>query len=482
MISHFWSIEYYYYINGCGFLFICCCCKLFFYENMTMEVAVTVGCVLFVLLVMLICLGCVARHSINQKCAKRANQRASIVSKAGQLHSTAKDANLTIVSSLCKDSANKTETKDPRQVKTEVTPLLQHQKISAPKAMEKTPSTEPSTSDEAQRQSARQASSTVLSTVRRQSSGLYNNIGNIQPELYLRRGSVLTQISGSDYAVGTIRLKLSYDNNRSDFVVRIIEVSLESSTVTKCRVGACLLNGAAQTAPRFIETAAAKGNFIFEEPLKFPIPIDELMRRKLRLEVFGLEPQKTFIGTVELDLLVNDPSADIEVTAEIERRPDAAVITSAEQGNNGELEVRLKYMSSINRLIVTLLQAKNIICDKDASAAEVWIKVKVWQGDRVFKKKKTAAVRFSNPLVLNQALTFNLCEQSVQSLAVEIVLFHGHQWKMTNNLIGRVLIGENAPNSAAQMHWKSAIFYGNEMTSWHPILNTLPVPERRYSQ
>ncbi|KRY70548.1 Synaptotagmin-C, partial [Trichinella pseudospiralis] len=474
---------------------------LFFYENMTMEVAVTVGCVLFVLLVLLICLGCVARHSINQKCAKRANQRASIVSKAGQLQSTAKDANLTIVSSLCKDSADKTETKDPRQVKTEVTPLLQHQKISAPKTMEKTPSTEPSTSDEAQRQSAHQPSSAVLSTVRRQSSGLYNNIGNIQPELYLRRGSVLTQISGSDYAVGTIRLKLSYDNNRSDFVVRIIEVSLESSTVTKCRVGACLLNGAVQTAPRFIETAAAKGNFIFEEPLKFPIPIDELMRRKLRLEIFGLEPQKTFIGTVELDLLVNDPSADIEVTAEIERRPDAAVITSAEQGNNGELEVRLKYMSSINRLIVTLLQAKNIICDKDTSAvfsmpytsgsqsvgceqilAEVWIKVKVWQGERVFKKKKTAAVRFSNPLVLNQALTFNLCEQNVQSLAVEIVLFHGHQWKMTNNLIGRVLIGENAPNSAAQMHWKSAIFYGNEMTSWHPILNTLPVPERRYSQ
>ncbi|XP_003372359.1 conserved hypothetical protein [Trichinella spiralis] len=469
---------------------------------MTMEVAVTIGCVLFVLLVLLVCLGCVARHSINQKCAKRANQRAGIVSKAGQLHSTAKDANLTIVSSLCKDSADKTETKDPPKVKTEVTPLLQHQKISAPKAMEKTPSTEPSTSDEVQRQSARQASSTVLSTVRRQSSGLYNNIGNlnlhekkrtilnliffflgnIQPELYLRRGSVLTQISGSDYAVGTIRLKLSYDNSRSDFVVRIIEISLESSTVTKCRVGACLLNGAAQTAPRFIETAAAKGNFIFEEPLKFPIPIDELMRRKLRLEIFGLEPQKIFIGIVELDLLVNDPSADIEVTAEIERRPDAAVITSAEQGNNGELEVRLKYMSSINRLIVTLLQAKNMICDKDASAAEVWIKVKVWQGDRVLKKKKTAAVRFSNPLVLNQALTFNLCEQSVQSLAVEIVLFHGHQWKMTNNLIGRVLIGENAPNSAAQMHWKSAIFYGNEMTSWHPILNTLPVPERRYSQ
>ncbi|CDW54853.1 hypothetical protein TTRE_0000312301 [Trichuris trichiura] len=368
-------------------------------------------------------------------------------------------------------------------VKTEATPLLSMQKDGVKRIGGRPTST-------AERDTRSDAPvgghSFATSPVRRQSCGIYN-IGTIQPELYLRRGSVLTQTSGSDYVVGLIRLRLSYDFGRSDFVVRLVEANVEPADVMRCRVVVSLQDGFEETSSRNVEAVRPVGgaNFVFNQPVKFPIPIGELVRRKLHLNLISMEPKNQFLGAVELDLLENDPSADIEVAAEIERRPGRVSETPVEHGYNGELELSLKYMISIKRLVVSFLRTKGIAVSKEVltgERSEVWVKVKVWQDSKVVKKKKTQPVRYSSPLVLNQALSFTLSDAHLETTVLELLVFEGHQWRLASNLLGRVVIGQNAPIASGQLHWNSAILHGHETTMWHPLMSWLQTPHRRYSQ
>ncbi|KFD55148.1 hypothetical protein M513_04066, partial [Trichuris suis] len=362
--------------------------------------------------------------------------------------------------------ANVTETGSSGMVKTEATPLLRMQKD----GVTRTGGRPTSTAERDTRSDAPPVGghSFATSTMRRQSCGIYN-IGTIQPELYLRRGSVLTQTSGSDYVVGLIRLRLSYDFGRSDFVVRLVEANVEPADVMRCRVVVSLQDGFEETSSRSVEAVRPIGgaNFAFNQPVKFPIPIGELVRRKLHLKLISTEPKNQFLGAVELDLLENDPSADIE------------------HGYNGELELSLKYMISIKRLVVSLLRTKGIVVSKEVLAGErsdVWVKVKVWQDNKVVKKKKTQPVRYSSPLVLNQALSFTLSDAHLETTVLELLVFEGHQWRLASNLLGRVIIGQNAPIASGQLHWNSAILHGHETTMWHPLMSWLQTPHRRYSQ
>uniref|UniRef100_A0A5S6Q9Z7 C2 domain-containing protein n=1 Tax=Trichuris muris TaxID=70415 RepID=A0A5S6Q9Z7_TRIMR len=368
-------------------------------------------------------------------------------------------------------------------VKTEATPLLSMRKDGVPRIGGRPSST---AERDPRSEAPVGAHSLAMSPMRRQSCGFYN-IGTIQPELYLRRGSVLTQTSGSGFVVGLIRLRLSYDFGRSDFVVQLVEANVEPANVTRCRVVVALQDGFEETSSRSVEVVRPAGgaNFTFDQPVKFPIPIGELVRRKLHLKLISLEPRNEYIGAVELDLLENDPSADIEVAAEIERRPDRVPETPVEHGYNGELELSLKYMISIKRLVVSLLRTKGVIVSREVLAGErcdVWIKVKVWHENKLVKKKKTQPVRFSNPLVLNQALTFTVSDVHLDTVVLELLVFEGHQWRLASNLLGRVVIGKNAPIASGQLHWNSAILHGHETTMWHPLMSWLQTPHRRYSQ
>lgn len=50
-----------------------------------------------------------------------------------------------------------------------------------------------------------------------------DRVGAIQPDLYRRRGSVVTQQSVKGAAIGRVQLKLDYDFAKSDFVVSVLD-------------------------------------------------------------------------------------------------------------------------------------------------------------------------------------------------------------------------------------------------------------------
>ncbi|VDP02755.1 unnamed protein product [Soboliphyme baturini] len=265
-------------------------------------------------------------------------------------------------------------------------------------------------------------------------------IGAIKSELYIRKGSVLVKSGSTDSGVGQIRLRLQYDFHRSDLIVQIIEVTNLSSTSPKCYAKILMITEDFETF-RKLEGILDGESYTFQEKAKIPVASDELSRSTLKILLFENAYGTKFIGDLELDLLENDPSAEVEVVADIENRARSDMFSFAEvcpplfveEHVSGELQVAVKYLPNAERMVVTILETRGM------DILEVM---------RLMGK-----------------------------------LPKGHFWKITNTIIGEIIIGENSPLLSGRKQWKSVCKDGEETTVWHRLIKyERSDHERRYSR
>uniref|UniRef100_A0A183BY52 C2 domain-containing protein n=1 Tax=Globodera pallida TaxID=36090 RepID=A0A183BY52_GLOPA len=211
--------------------------------------------------------------------------------------------------------------------------------------------------------------------------------GQLQPDLYRRRGSIISVGSsgGGASVLGRVQLQLSYDHSTSDMVVRLAQVNLQpppsSNQCHKLRLlstTACSSsnNGNISGALNF-DAVSGQCNNLPKEPMKLPLSYADLTQAALHVELFamtaetpaaavdacagatcGAESALTRRAACSVPLCALGPSADdLIVWADLERTEETFI--------RGEpVPLCLQYLPAAERLTLSVHQVQLIGSDR----------------------------------------------------------------------------------------------------------------------
>lgn len=204
-------------------------------------------------------------------------------------------------------------------------------------------------------------------------------LGNIQPDLYRKRGSMVKVSSSKDnICVGHVQLQLSYIFSKSDFVVVLLEckdyILLFWGTVTigfeitMCLASLnvqnedCILTFSLDSQRRKDCSKIPSGSSIHMQNFKFPLSYQELMEKTLTVDL-------TVPNTNAVDGIQTLARASVPLTS-INPSDELILFVELESVNDpvsyGEVQCCLQWLSSAERLTLSIQQATNI-CKKDTS-------------------------------------------------------------------------------------------------------------------
>ncbi|CAH2007996.1 unnamed protein product [Acanthoscelides obtectus] len=149
-------------------------------------------------------------------------------------------------------------------------------------------------------------------------------LGAIQPDLYVKKNGPLFigGIAGksSSAGLGRLHFRLSYDFDKSDFIVHLIEAPCDQGGFTDPYVRVSLLP---EVDARKRQTSIHRNNPnpLFDQMFKFPVSHEELQFKTLVLQVFDYDrfSRNDIIGEVTMNLSDVDIANSIEIWGEIAR-------------------------------------------------------------------------------------------------------------------------------------------------------------------
>ncbi|XP_050498329.1 synaptotagmin-6 [Diabrotica virgifera virgifera] len=279
-------------------------------------------------------------------------------------------------------------------------------------------------------------------------------LGAIQPDLYLRKdGPLFIAAPKSSPSLGRLHFRLSYDFDKSDLVVHLIEAhDLASSDQGGFNDPYVRLTLTPEVDSRKRQTNICRNdpNPLFDQHFKFPVSHEELQSKTLILQVFDYDrfSRNDIIGEVSVVMSEFDVANSVEIWGEITRNKKPKEDTQ-------EILVSLSYLPSAERLTVVLLKARNLSMAqcKGNTDLQTFVKVYLIVNGKRSKKKKTATKKGSCNPVWNEALTFTLAANNVGNAAIELSVFdQGTDIIVNNSLIGSCTIGpkESGPEKD---HW-----------------------------
>ncbi|CAG9766090.1 unnamed protein product [Ceutorhynchus assimilis] len=297
-------------------------------------------------------------------------------------------------------------------------------------------------------------------------------LGAIQPDLYLKKDGPLfigcdARKSGGA-SLGRLHFRLSYDFDRSDFIVHLIEAhdlaGSDQGGFNDPYVRVFLIPEI-DTRKRQTTIHRNEINPVFNEIFKFPVSHEELKSKSLLLQVFDYDrfSRNDIIGEVSMALTDYDCTNSIEIWGEItkNKKPPEEV---------QELLISLMYLPSAERLTLSLVKGRNLFIPQEKEFIDPFIKVYlIINGKRTKKKKSSCKKGNCNP-VWNEALMFNLPSSSTQNTELEICVFdQGNDIMGSNPLLGCCTIGPKASGTGKE-HWNDMIQSPRKTVfCWHTI-------------
>ncbi|XP_022112239.1 synaptotagmin-6-like [Acanthaster planci] len=303
-----------------------------------------------------------------------------------------------------------------------------------------------------------------------------SDIGAVQPELYARTNEVVVlkgaeAEGGADTAKkkcnrGRLHVKLKYDFNTSDFVVRLIEAEdLPAMDFGGTSDPYVKLSLEPDRDKRIKQSNVQRKtlNPTFNERFKFPMTFEETQAKTLRMNVYDFDKfsRHDAIGEVSITLADLDVSREVDVWSDLED-------PQARHGSLGDLLFSLSYLPTAERLTIVIMKARNLKTMDISGSADPFVKVTLIQGGKRFKKKKTTVKKNSCDPVWNEAIIFNVPASALKTCCLEIMVVDydllGQSGKM-----GMVLVGEEC-SGLGKTHW-------NDMTQsprkpvamWHTL-------------
>lgn len=296
--------------------------------------------------------------------------------------------------------------------------------------------------------------------------------------------------------IGRLHFRLSYDFNKSDLLVHLIEVrdltlkSESSGGSTSSSSGSGSVGSAGQggrdahirvclapavdrrrrqSALRHSSTSSSNSNdvdcFIFDEHFKFPVSHDNLTDKTLLFQVCDYDrfSRPCVIGDLQLALADRDVAVTVDIWGDIVRntQPDE---------ERPQLLVSLGYLPSAERLTVVVLKAKNLTVPANKDTIDPQVKLYLMINGKRIKKKKTEVRKGTENPVWNQAVAFTVPASKLHGCSLEILIVdHCSDRGGKAAALGCVVLGPDQ-NQTERQHWQDmAHNVRKSIAMWHTL-------------
>ncbi|CAB0034043.1 unnamed protein product [Trichogramma brassicae] len=305
-------------------------------------------------------------------------------------------------------------------------------------------------------------------------------LGALQPDLYQRRDQPLFLSRGSGKSLGRLRLRLSYDFDKSDLDVHLVEASeLASGEHGGFQDPFVKLSLSPEVDARKRQTGVHhnEANPRFDQHFKFPVSQDELQDKTLLLQVLDDDrfSRNDVVGSlrVALDGLDISSRGGVELWGEVsrERKPPE---------EKQEVCLSLSYLPQAGRLAMTLHKARNLFPLPGKQSLDAFVKVGLISGEKRVKKKKTSVRKATRCPDWNEAFTFSVAQSALATSAIEICVLDSSSQESSSGhaVIGSCIVGpglgqaglDSGTSNPSVEHWQLMIQSPREnITMWHTL-------------
>uniref|UniRef100_A0A7E4V937 C2 domain-containing protein n=1 Tax=Panagrellus redivivus TaxID=6233 RepID=A0A7E4V937_PANRE len=302
--------------------------------------------------------------------------------------------------------------------------------------------------------------SALLFLERRKSSD--SGIGNIQPDLYRKRGSVI-KVGNACGSVGRVQMELDYNFQQSDFLVTVLSVEVHSFAAEDCELRLSLGSDSSKRE----SCRLLSGSLIHKQKFKFAMAYEELLEQFFIIELVMTENAGVTIikqGRVALDLRTFCPADYLQITAEFE--PIHEVMHQI-----GEINLCLAYLASAQRLSITVQGANGLPKNDAGITPSSLVKAVLAIDGKVLKKRKTSTKKATACPIWNEVLSFEVDPRFMAKYKLDLTVIDVG----SNKPLGQVCLGENAGHGGRI--WREAMRGGQTKVSrWLPLV---PCPSSR---
>ncbi|XP_034952101.1 synaptotagmin-5 isoform X2 [Chelonus insularis] len=282
-------------------------------------------------------------------------------------------------------------------------------------------------------------------------------LGSLQPDLYQRQDGpfFLNAHCKTGRSMGRLHLYLSYDFNKSDLQVHLIEAhDLAGSDQGGFNVPFVKLTLSPEVDNKKRQTSIHRNNPnpFFDQYFRFPVSCDELKEKTLTLQVFDYDrySRNDVVGSLRVvleELELASSASPVEVWGEIipEKKPPEEI---------QEVLVTLSYLPGAERLKVLILKARNLFPSEKKETLDPFVKVTLLSGDKRVKKK-TKVKKGTRCPVWNEEMAFNVSSGSLASSAIEVCVMDASSELGGNTIVGSCIVGPSTGGNLSGVNWET---------------------------
>lgn len=298
-------------------------------------------------------------------------------------------------------------------------------------------------------------------------------LGGLNPELYkVGLEEPEEEIYFPDGNKGRIWFGVEYDASSERLVVHLIKIKNLPSRVCGS-INCCDPFVRISLMPderRYLQSKQKKKtcNPRFEETFVFQIPVRTLNERAIKLTVYDNDRGKRYniIGHVIYPLRELNEATTTETLLHWRDLEKEEMETLS---NFGELLVSLCYNQNLERLTVTVFEARGLRLPNGFTTLDSYVKVTFLKDNKVAKTKKTVIAKKTTEPKYNESFNFRLTQNLLNSVSVILqVTVAGAQ---KDKILGRVVLGSYMFARGKPLdHWNESMSAGyRQVRHWHKL-------------
>ncbi|KAL8599128.1 hypothetical protein ACOMHN_007844 [Nucella lapillus] len=209
----------------------------------------------------------------------------------------------------------------------------------------------------------------------------------------------------------------------------------------------------------------------FQETFTFTVTYGELSERVLQFSLYDFDrfSRHDLMGVVKVKDILGEGSLAKETFFVRD-----IYASQQENADVGEVMLSLCYLPTAGRLTLTVLKARGLKAMDIMGSADPYVKVSLMcQGKRI-KKKKTSVQKNTLYPVFNEALVFDVPQESVEEIYLMIKVID-YDRIGSDELMGCCLLGPTCSGQGRE-HWYEMLENSRKpVAQWYPLLEHAPL-------
>lgn len=205
-------------------------------------------------------------------------------------------------------------------------------------------------------------------------------------------------------------------------------------------------------------------NPTFNERFTFKLLKSEMEETEIVMRVYDFNrfSKHDVIGEVRM------PLRDMDLQHVIEEWKELNAESTTEYERLGEICFSLKYIPVTSKLVVVILEAKNLKKMDSDGFSDPYVKVQLALNKKKWKRKKTGVKKNTLNPYFNEEFTFDVTLEQIQNVDL-IISVWDHDKVNKNEQIGKVFLGCRASGNALR-HWSDMLAHPRRpLAQWHNL-------------